>query len=55
MPNKNVPWEEKIQCQKCFWIGHYSDLIAPQSDYEPSCPGEDGLCLGGDFLEIEEG
>ena len=41
--------KEKIECQKCWWVGTYDDLIAPTSDHEPSCPG----CLGDDFLEIE--
>ncbi len=40
---------EKIECQTCRWIGTYNDLIAPTSDYEPSCPS----CLGGDFLDNE--
>ena len=43
--------KEKIECQKCWWVGTYDDLIAPTSDHEPSCPS----CLSDDFLvEVEE-
>lgn len=46
--NKGDGMKEKIECQKCGWIGTYADLIAPTSDREPSCPD----CLGDDFLDV---
>jgi len=39
----------RIECQQCGWVGEYSDLIAPTSDIEPSCPN----CLSSDFLDVE--
>jgi len=45
-----MSFNEKIECQKCWWVGTYNDLIAPTSDHEPSCPE----CLSDDFLEIED-
>ena len=41
----------EIECCKCGWTGNYSDLIAPTSGHEPSCPE----CLSDDFLEVEHG
>ena len=42
--------KERIECAKCGWVGEYSDLVAPTSDHEPSCPE----CLGDDFVEVED-
>jgi len=40
----------RIECQQCHWVGDHSDLIAPTSDIEPSCPN----CLSSDFLDVED-
>jgi len=40
----------ELQCTKCGWIGPSSELIAPTSAHEPSCPE----CLNDDFVDVEE-
>jgi len=39
-----------IECAGCGWIGTAEDLIAPWSDWEPSCPS----CLNNNFEDVEE-
>ena len=48
-PNAVIVPPPELECCKCGWLGNYSDLIAPTSDHEPSCPE----CLGDDFVEVE--
>jgi len=42
--------KEIIECTKCGWVGKSTDLIAPTSAHEPSCPE----CLNDDFVDVEE-
>ena len=43
--------KEQVQCDRCGWIGPSSELIAPTSAHEPSCPE----CLNDDFVDVEDG